>query len=93
MRIFTILINIPVWPRLLAFAEVLAANPETSLVYLLAFLNSVPFQNFTKSWEEGKSLGECLKTFANTEFLSSALRMAPDLFTQFKRFQRTPISH
>jgi len=84
-------LNIAVWPRLIAFAEVLAANPET-FVYLLGFLNSVPFQNFIRAWEEGKSLGECLKAFANTEFLSSALRMAPDLFTQFKKFPR-PIAN
>ncbi|ODN04838.1 hypothetical protein Ocin01_01834 [Orchesella cincta] len=80
-----------VWPRLILFAEALAANPET-FAYLFAFLNSVPFLNFVTAWEQGKSLGECLKAFANTEFLSSALRMAPDLFTQFKKFPR-PIAH
>ncbi|CAL8104067.1 unnamed protein product [Orchesella dallaii] len=73
-----------VWPRLLAFAKALGESPE-DFAFLFDFLSSGHFKKFMRAWEEGKPLEECLNVFANTEFLSSALRIAPKLFKQLKK--------
>jgi len=76
-----------VWPRLILFAESITLNPTTLAswsTFLVECINSPQFQTFVLAWEQGQSLGTCLKPFLNTALLATALQMAPNLLSQLK---------